>query len=529
VISPADLAALMQSDRPHAVLDLRERATYEKGHIFRATWLPRRLLEVRLPTLVTARTTPLVLYDDDGRLSELARPTLAAMGFRDVRTLVGGLTAWRASGRPVVEGVNVPSKVFGERVLHEMKTPEIRPHELQARQRAGADLVLVDARTPEEYARGCVPGAVNIPGGELILRVGELVRGPETTIVVHCGGRTRSYVGAEAVRRMRLPNPVLALENGTMGWTLAGLELERGANRWAPPVSNRSRTAAAVVAKRIAAEDKIQFASVEEVQRHWDRREQDNVAILDVRTAEEYAAGHVAGAVWAPGGQAVQATDEYVAVRAATIVLVCDGLVRSVATASWLMRMGYPRVLVLAGGLGAWTAAGGAVEVGHPTSLPSGWDAAQSAVETVAPGPLGAMSIVNVDPSDGYAREHVPGASWVCRSRLEMRAEAVLPDRNARVLVTCADGTQSTLAGATLARLGYRQVKVLKGGTRAWAAAGLPVERGATTLWDVPDDVIAKAYDRGPAAMESYLNWEAALNSDGVSPIPLFPGAPRTS
>lgn len=110
-----------------------------------------------------------------------------------------------------------------------------------------------------------------------------------------------------------------------------------------------------------------------------------------------------------------------------------------------------------------------------------------------------------------------------------MRAEAMLPDRNARVLLTCADGTQSTLAGATLARLGYRQVKVLRGGTRAWAEAGLPVERGATALWDVPDDVVAKAYDRGPAAMECYLSWEAALNSDGVSPIPLFPGAPRTS
>jgi rhodanese-related sulfurtransferase len=529
MISPADLAALMESDRPHAVLDLRERATYERGHIFRTTSLPRRLLESRLPALVTARATPIVLCDDDGRLCALARPTLAAMGYRDVRALAGGVAAWRASGRPLVEGVNVPSKVFGERVLHEMKTPEIRPHELQARQQAGEDLVLVDARTPEEYARGCVPGAVNIPGGELILRIGELVRGPETTIVVHCGGRTRSYVGAEAVRRMRLPNPVLALENGTMGWTLAGLELERGASRWAPPASNRSRTAAALVAKRIAAEDRVRFASVEEVRRLWDRREQENVGILDVRTAEEYEAGHVVGAVWAPGGQAVQATDEYVAVRASTLVLVCDGLVRSVVTASWLMRMGYPRVLVLAGGLPAWIGEEGAVETGHPTTTPGGWESARRAVQTVVPGPVAGTAIVNVDASDVYAREHVPGAAWMCRSRLEIRAPAVLPDRDAPVLLTCADGVQSTLAGATLIGLGYRQVRVLQGGTRAWAAAGMPVERGATTLWDAPDDVVAKAYDRGPAAMEAYLGWETALNSNGVSSIPLFPGAPRTS
>jgi len=283
------------------------------------------------------------------------------------------------------------------------------------------------------------------------------------------------------------------------------------------------------VARRVAAEDGIRFVTPEDLRRLVERREQENIVILDVRTAEEYEAGHVAGAVWAPGGQAVQATDEYVAVRAASIVLVCDGLVRSVLTASWLMRMGYPSVAALSGGLQAWMEAGGAVETGHPANVPAGWEAARAAVETVAPGPLEATVILSVDPSDAYAREHVPGAAWLCRSRLEVRAEAMLPDRNAPVVLTCADGLQSTLAAATLARLGYRRVKVLEGGTRAWVAAGLSTERGATALWDEPDDVVAKAYDRGRAAMEAYLGWEAALNSDGVSPVPLFPGAPRTS
>jgi rhodanese-related sulfurtransferase len=529
MVSPDDLAALMQSDRPHAILDLRERGAYEKAHIYQATSLPRRLLEFRLPSLVTAPGTPLVLCDDDGRLADLARPTLAAMGYRDVRTLTGGLAAWRAAGRVLVQGLNVPSKVFGERVLHELKTPEIRPLELEARQRAGEDLVIVDARTPEEYARGCIPGAVNVPGGELVLRIGELVRRPDTTIVVHCGGRTRSYLGAESLRRMRLPNPVVALENGTMGWTLAGLELERGASRWAPDVSTRGRAAAVLVAKRVAAEDGIRFLAPGEVQRLWERRQQENVVILDVRTAQEYEAGHVAGAVWAPGGQAVQATDEYIAVRAASIVLVCDGLVRSVLTASWLNRMGYPRVAVLAGGLPAWMEAGGAVEAGQPSIVPAGWETARAAVETVAPGPLEATAILSVDSSDAYMREHVPGAAWLCRSRLEVRVAAVLPDRNAPVVVTCADGLHSTLAAAALGRLGYRRVKVLEGGTRAWVAAGLPAERGATALWDEPDDVVAKAYDRGREAMKAYLSWEAALNADGVSPLPLFPAALRTS
>src|SRR3989454_9034109 len=440
MIAPAELARLTQSSTPHALLDLREKAAYERGHIYRATSLPRRLLEFRLPTLVPARATPLVVCDEDGRLAALALPTLGEMGYTNVRVLAGGLTAWRAEGRPLVEGINVASKVFGERALHECKTPQLAPHELRKRIERGDDLVIVDTRTPEEYARGSLPGSWSVPGGELVLRIAELVRHPETTIVVHCGGRTRSYIGAESLRRMQLPNPVLALENGTMGWELAGLTLERGAARWAPPPSARSRAVATLTAKRVAAEDGIRFVSPDEVRALLATRADATLYVLDVRTADEYAAGHVAGAVWAPGGQAVQATDEYVAVRAAPIVLVCDGVARSVMTASWLRRMGLPDVAVLAGGLSAWTDAGGAVDREHPTVVPFGWEAARQRVTRVAPGDLGTGLILSVDQSDAYARGHVPGARWLCRSRLEWTVGTLAPERQGAAAVTLADG-----------------------------------------------------------------------------------------
>src|SRR5437879_4149466 len=403
MIAPGELARLMQSAAPHAVLDLRERAAYERGHIYRATSLPRRLVEFRLPALGPARAAPLVVSDEDGRLAAVALPALGELGYTDVRPLAGGLAAWRTEGRPLVEGINVPSKVFGERVLHEHKTPQLAPHELWERIERGDDLLIVDARTPEEYARGSLPGAWSVPGGELVFRIAELVGHPETTIVVHCGGRTRSYIGAESLRRMRLANPVVALENGTMGWELAGLALERGAARWAPAPSARSRAVATLTAKRVAAEDGIPFVSPDELAARLAARERQNLYVLDVRTADEYAAGHVAGAVWAPGGQAVQATDEYVAVRAAPIVL------------------------------------------------------------------------------------------------------------------ACADGVASTLAAATLGRLGYTAVSVLEGGTRAWVEAGRAVESGRTRLADEPDDVVLKPYERGRAAMERYLRWETDLDAEGRS------------
>src|ERR671936_731570 len=370
MLTPDALAELMASDTPHAVLDVRERGAYERGHVFRTTSLPRRQLEFRMPALVTAPATPLALIDADGALAPLAATTLGAMGYRDVQVLAGGLGSWRAAGRRLVQGLNVPSKVFGERALHEWRTPQISPDELVRRIEKREDMVIVDSRTYEEYQRGCIPGAINVPGGELVFRIGELVERAETTIVVHCGGRTRSYIGAESLRRMRLPNPIVALENGTMGWELAGLTLERGATRTAPDPGEASRLQAAEVAERVAAEDQVKSLTVDDVRQLWDARRERNVYLVDVRTADEYEAGHVAGSIWAPGGQAVQATDDYFAVRHASFVFICDG----------------------------------------------------------------------------FARGHVPGAGWICRSRIETRIARVAPDRARPIVVTCGDGVASTLA-----------------------------------------------------------------------------------
>ena len=518
MLTPDALADLMASDTPHAVFDVRERGAYERAHVFRSTSLPRRQLEFRVPTLVTAPDTPIALLDADGGLAPLAATTLGAMGYRDVRTLGGGLAAWRAAGRRIVQGLNVPSKVFGEHALHEWGTPQIAPHELARRIEKRQDMVIVDSRTFEEYHRGCIPGSISVPGGELVLRIGELVKRPDTTIVVHCGGRTRSYIGAESLRRMRLPNPIVALENGTMGWELAGLTLERGATRTAPEPGEESRERAMATAERVAAEDGVQSLSPDDVRRLWDERREWNVYLVDVRTADEYEAGHVAGSIWAPGGQAVQATDDYFAVRGAAYVFICDGSGRSTLTAAWFRRMGVPNVAVLAGGVPAWQDAGGLIDNGMPEVSPFGWAAARAATRYRKPGELGDAVVVDVGMSDEYARGHVPGAGWICRSRLEARIARAAPDRARAVVVTCADGVASTLAAVTLAGLGYKNVSALEGGTRGWADAGRPIEQGATRLLDEPDDVVLKPYQRGREAMEAYLRWEEALDPDGSSP-----------
>jgi rhodanese-related sulfurtransferase len=518
MLTPDALTALMASHTPHAVLDVRERGAYERGHIFRTTSLPRRQLEVRVPTLITAPATPIALVDADGTLAPLAAATLGAMGYRDVRALDGGVAAWRSAGRRVVQGLNVPSKVFGERALHEWRTPQITPQDLMARIERRDDMVIVDSRTFEEYHRGCIPGSISVPGGELVLRIGELIKRPETTIVVHCGGRTRSYIGAESLRRMRLPNPIVALENGTMGWELAGLTLERGATRTAPEPGDRSRAQATATAARVASEDRVRALRADDVRDLWEQRRERNVYLVDVRSADEYESGHVAGAIWAPGGQAVQATDDYFAVRDASYVFMCDGSGRSIMTAAWFTRMGVPDVAVLAGGVPAWQDAGGLIDNGQPETPPFGWQAARAATRYRKPGDLGGAVVIDVGMSDEYARGHVPGAAWICRSRLESHIATAAPDRARAIVMTCGDGVGATLAAVTLAGLGYKDVSVLEGGTRGWKDAGLPLEAGTTRLLDEPDDVVLKPYQRGRDAMHAYLRWEEALDPDGSSP-----------
>jgi rhodanese-related sulfurtransferase len=184
---------------------------------------------------------------------------------------------------------------------------------------------------------------------------------------------------------------------------------------------------------------------------------------------------------------------------------------------------------VLEGGVPAWQRSGRPLETGQPAPVPFGYEAAQRVVERVPPGALGDDLVVSVDPSDVYQRAHLPGAVWIGRGRLELLIGEAAPDHSHRVLLTCADGVASTLAAATLRRMGYAGARVLDGGVAAWRAAGLPLEAGAGSMRGEADDVVQKPYERGRAAMEAYLRWEEALDAHGVSPHALLPERPGAS
>src|SRR5206468_10467353 len=291
--SPEALASLLAGPSQFAVIDVREAGEYNASHIPGASPLPRRGLEQLMPHAVPFTGTPVVVCDDDGRRAALAAATLERMGYGRVSVLDGGINRWVTDGLPTEWGINVPSKDFGEKVEVVHHVPEMEAKELAERIERGEKFAILDSRTPEEFRRFCIPGGRSVPGGELALRITDIARNldRDTTIIVNCAGRTRSIIGARVLQRMGIPK-VYGLKNGTSGWVLAGHKLETGADRVELPEPSPEAVAAAeAYAARLAAEDGVRYLDIAALKSVMARRDQATVYFIDVRTAEEYAAG----------------------------------------------------------------------------------------------------------------------------------------------------------------------------------------------------------------------------------------------
>ncbi len=530
-VSPRDLKRMLGENGELAILDLREEGTFGTGHLLFAVPAPLSRLEMIVDDLVPRKDAPIVLVNGgsgDRTLIRRGAEKLAGFGYRDVAYLEGGVEGWAAAGFEVFSGVNVPSKAFGEFIESRFATPHVTAAELQAMRERGENLVIVDSRPMDEFTNMCIPGGIDVPGAELALRIHDIAPDPRTTVVVNCAGRTRSIIGAQSLINAGIPNKVVALENGTMGWHLAGLALERGQTRRFPEVSNkgleRARASAERVAKRFNVSE-IDGATLAQ----WRKDKSRTLYLLDVRDPAEYEAGHLLGARPAPGGQLVQATDRHVAVRGARLVLADDNGVRAKMTASWLVQMGWDDVHVLKDGLNAGPAARGAhqprifgLDAANPESL--------SAKELAAHMVGGGAQVVDLADSRSHRAGHVPASRFAIRANMPGNLKT-LSDK-VPVVLTSPDGALARLAAAD-AREPGRRVLVLDGGTRAWKAAGQPLAEGFKDALDQPVDVWYRPYDLNEGTekkMQEYLSWEVDLTTqiarDGTARFRDFSGAP---
>lgn len=482
-----------------AILDAREEGEFGASHLFWAVPCPLSRMELRVPGLLPGKAARVVCVDDGRGLAERLAGWLEGCGYGDVSVLGGGIAAWAAAGGVLFSGVNVPSKAFGEWVEHHFGTESVDAPDLAAWIAEGRDMVVLDSRTVEEFRRMSIPTGRSVPGGELAYRIGDLVPSPETLVVVNCAGRTRSIMGAESLRQAGVPNRVVALRNGTMGWELAGLTCDRGRPAAFVPGRPASVAVARGRAEAFAARSGVRVAGAAALAGFRGDAGR-TLYLLDVRDPVEFAAGAVPGSLNAPGGQLVQATDAWVGVRGARIVLLDDDGVRARMSAAWLRQMGHADVFVAtlaeaAGVFGAVTAPGGP-EVAMVAPM-------------VGEVPEGAL-VIDLARSIDFRDGHIPGALWGVRTRLDVHAAALAAA--GEVVITSPDGVLAALAVDEAQALTRGRVRALAGGTRGWTGALARDRRVPSDAECI--DFYLRAYDRNEgveAAMRAYLAWEIDL------------------
>jgi rhodanese-related sulfurtransferase len=504
-----------------ALLDVRQESRFATGHPLFAASFPLGHLEAQAADRLPRRAVPIVVYGEGADDALAAARRLRELGYTDVSLLAGGLAGWTADGGELFEDVNAPSKAFGELVAETAGTPSLAADEVAAllrlrRPAAGADggptatpVVVVDARRFDEYATMSIPTATSVPGAELALRVRALAPDPATTVVVNCAGRTRSIIGTQSLINAGLPNRIVALRNGTIGWTLAGLELDHGQTRRAPEVAQETARQAEAAAWALADRARVRriagVGPLEPAEPLEPADGQRTVYRFDVRAREEYDRGHRPGFRSAPGGQLVQETDWYAPVRGALIVLDDDGGGRAAMTASWLAQMGWD-VAIAEAGLAAPTGPERPPAPDAPLASPA------AAADWLR---AGQAAVVDVDTSRRFLAGHVPGAAWALRADLPRPGLLDRLGRPDRLIVTSSDGYLAAWAAADLsAGPAPTRVLALAGGTDGWARSGRALESGQGEMLSPPLDVYRRPYEGtgiDPAVMQAYLDWEYGL------------------
>ena len=508
----AEVRQALLNKQEIALVDVREEALFAQSHPLFAVNISLSKLEIESYNRIPRLNTPIVLYDNGEGDAWLAAQRLQQLGYQKVYLLEGNLAGWQAAGGELFQDVNVPSKSFGELVETHRQTPSLSASEVKQLLDEQADLIILDARRFDEYHTMNIPGSISVPGAELVLRSQNLAKNPTTPIIVNCAGRTRSIIGTQSLVNAGIQNPVYALRNGTIGWTLAGYALEHQQARQFSKVNESQKKQAARQATQVARKAGVKNVTLAEVQT-WLADLKRTTYLFDVRTVEEYEAGHLPLSRCTPGGQLVQETDHFAAVRGARIVLIDNSdRTRANMTASWLAQMGWDSYVISdlsaaqLNQTGAWqpkTAPIPNVTDIEPAQLQQ-W-IQQDAAHTV---------ILDVTASSNYLKQHIPGAWFILRGQISKDIHNVPNLKQAqRIVISCGSSLLARFAATELQAHVQQPIYVLNGGNQAWQKHGYATETTAHLASRLIDRY-QRPYEgtqNSSDAMQAYLDWEYGL------------------
>lgn len=502
-LSPKAIRQQLASGEEVAFIDIREAGEYGNGHALLAVNLPWSELEIRVGQLIPRLPTPIIVQDatDDGRAITAAQ-RLQQLGYQNIRLAQGGVQGWQQAGYPLFHGVNVPSKAFSEWIEREAHTPTLSATTLAEWQQQNKPLLLLDGRTPEEFRQFHIPGAINCPNGELTA----WVLPPAIPVVITCAGRTRGIIGAQSLIDAGVDQPVLALAGGTQAWRIAQLPLTfNDADVWQSEPSAEHRVTA------------LHHPAIQHLDHQtWENETSRTTYLFDVRSREEYLQGSLPGALWVPAGQLIQTLDEYVATRAAKVVLFDPLLRRAQMAAWWLYQLGWD-VSTYAD----------TVAVQPPTAAAPDLSGLFPQVATISaraaraeyqPGDV----ILLADRSKNLANPTLEGGRWVNRASLAQQVATLPQDRILWVFAA-----QTSLAWAVawdlIVQYGLH-AKVVQGTEHDWRAADWQFSAHPLALTQAERiDYLFWLHDRHSGNLQAsadYLAWEAglpaAVDEDGL-------------
>jgi rhodanese-related sulfurtransferase len=483
-----------------AVFDVREHGQYGESHLFLATSVPYSRLEYEVARLAPRKSVRLVVYDENGNgVSEKAAQALILQGYQDVYILSGGAQSWQDAGFNLFAGVNLPSKTFGELVEHQCHTPRVSAHDLMKMMVDQEDFIILDGRPQSEFKKMSIPGAQCCPNGELAYRIKSHVENQDTKIIINCAGRTRSIIGAQTLINLGIKNPIYALENGTQGWYLSDYTLDHGkvSQHAKPRVDDEILLAAQALMNKYD----VSLISDEQFLL-WKNDESRSLYLCDVRTVEEYSLNGLPGAQSTPGGQLIQATDQFVGVRNSRIVLYDSDGVRAITVASWLKQMGHD-VAVLRDGINSKVSLP-SIRIDHllGKSTIKTEDLYQIAQNESA-------TILDIRGSMQYRKNHLPNSQWAIRPRLQ----EIIRDVKEKIVIISDDHALTYGALLELDRFDLNiQVYELED-------SGFPKELETISSKSLPPDedcidflfFVHDRHDGNKDAARRYLEWETGL------------------
>jgi rhodanese-related sulfurtransferase/glyoxylase-like metal-dependent hydrolase (beta-lactamase superfamily II) len=203
VLNPVDLAEVLRmGDAGAQLVDVRDPAEYAKGHLAGSINIGLGGQFATWAGTVLNREKPIVIIAEPGREQEAAT-RLGRIGFDHVKGyLRGGMEALADRSDLVWPTERLTAPMIAEELA------------------SASQPVVVDVRSPREWAAKHIPGSLNIPLNHLQERIGEVAR--DRRIAIHCAGGYRSSIGASILHQYGITN-LVEMAGGLAAWEAAKL------------------------------------------------------------------------------------------------------------------------------------------------------------------------------------------------------------------------------------------------------------------------------------------------------------------